>query len=112
MRLFTYLYDKVMRWAEHEYAPRYLAVLSFAESSFFPVPPDVMLAPMTAARPAKGMSFALITTVASGSGTRDSEWRAEVVRTDESAGLATSGVIPGTTSRKLLTGRSARVGTR
>ena len=65
MRLFTPLYDRAMAWAAHPLAPRYLAVLSFAESSFFPVPPDVMLAPMTAAEPAKGLWFALITTIAS-----------------------------------------------
>lgn len=65
MRLFTPLYDRAMIWAAHPLAPRYLAVLSFAESSFFPVPPDVMLAPMTAAEPSKGIRFALITTIAS-----------------------------------------------
>lgn len=54
-----------MAWAAHPHAPRYLAALSFAESSFFPVPPDVMLAPMSAAEPRKGLRFATITTIAS-----------------------------------------------
>jgi membrane protein YqaA with SNARE-associated domain len=54
-----------MRWAAHRHAQWYLAGLSFAESSFFPVPPDVMLAPMALANTAKAWQFALITTVAS-----------------------------------------------
>lgn len=65
MRLFAGLYARAMRWAAHPHAPRYLAGLSFAESSFFPVPPDVMLIPMSAARPDQGLRFALLTTVAS-----------------------------------------------
>ena len=52
-----------LRWAAHRYAPRYLAALSFAESSFFPIPPDVMLMPMALARPTRAMFFALLTTV-------------------------------------------------
>ncbi len=65
MRLFGPLYDRVLSWAGHPHAPRYLGVLSFAESSFFPVPPDVMLAPMTLARPEAAGRYALLTTVAS-----------------------------------------------
>lgn len=65
MRLFSRLLDMVMGWAEHRHASYYLAGLSFAESSFFPVPPDVMLAPMTLAKPEKAWQFALVTTVAS-----------------------------------------------
>lgn len=65
MRLFGPLYDWVIRWSSHRHAERYLAVLSFAESSFFPVPPDVLLAPMTLARPKRGWWLATITTVAS-----------------------------------------------
>lgn len=52
-----------MGWSRHRHATRYLAALSFAESSFFPVPPDVMLAPMAAARPREGMRLAALTTV-------------------------------------------------
>lgn len=65
MKIFSALYDRVMRWSKHRHAPRYLAGLSFAESSFFPIPPDVMLAPMTLAEPARAWRFALLTTVAS-----------------------------------------------
>jgi len=65
MRLFGPLYDRVLAWAAHRHAPRYLGVLSFAESSFFPIPPDVMLAPMTLARPQAATRLALLTTVAS-----------------------------------------------
>ena len=65
MRLFSKLYDKVMRWAEHPHAPRYLTGLSFAESSFFPIPPDVMLAPMSLAKPEQAWRYAFLTTLAS-----------------------------------------------
>ena len=63
--MFAKLYDKVMRWSAHEHAPRYLGGLSFAESSFFPIPPDVMLAPMSLAKPEKAWNYALLTTIAS-----------------------------------------------
>ena len=65
MPIFSALYTRVMGWAAHPHAPRYLAGLSFAESSFFPVPPDVMLAPMALARPERAWSYAWITTLAS-----------------------------------------------
>lgn len=39
--------------------------MSFAESSFFPIPPDVMLAPMSLANPSKAWKFALLTTLTS-----------------------------------------------
>jgi len=48
-RLFSRLFDRVLIWSRHPRAPWYLAALSFAESSFFPIPPDVMLAPMVLA---------------------------------------------------------------
>jgi len=65
MRIFEPLYEKVLSWARHPHAVRYLAGLSFAESSFFPVPPDVMLAPMCVAKPRKAWTYAMVTTVAS-----------------------------------------------
>lgn len=65
MKLFSKLYERVMLWARHPHASRYLTTLSFAESSFFPIPPDVMLAPMSLARPDKAWRYALLTTVAS-----------------------------------------------
>lgn len=68
MKLFSALYARVMRWSNHRHAPRYLAGLSFAESSFFPVPPDVMLAPMALACPQRAWFFAGLTTLASAFG--------------------------------------------
>ena len=68
MKVFSKLYDKVMNWSRHPHAERYLAGLSFAESSFFPIPPDVMLAPMSLAKTDKAFRFALITTLASVAG--------------------------------------------
>lgn len=65
MKLFSALYTRAMQWARHPHAPWYLGGLSFAESSFFPVPPDVMLAPMSLAQPPKAWGFALLTTLAS-----------------------------------------------
>ena len=65
MRIFSPLYSRVMQWARHRHAPWYLAGLSFAESSFFPVPPDVMLAPMSLAQPKRAWWLAAITTLAS-----------------------------------------------
>lgn len=65
MRLFSRLYSRVMQWVRHPHAERYLAGLSFAESSFFPIPPDVMLAPMVLAKPASAWRLALVTTLAS-----------------------------------------------
>ncbi len=63
MRLFRPLYERVLGWSRHPHASRYLAGLSFAESSFFPIPPDVMLAPMCFANRSRAWRFALITTV-------------------------------------------------
>lgn len=54
-----------MRWAVHRHAQWYLVSLSFAESSFFPIPPDVMLAPMVLADNKKAWRYAVMTTVAS-----------------------------------------------
>ena len=63
MKLFAPLYDRVLKWSRHRYAERYLAVLSFAESSFFPIPVDVMLAPMCLAERKKAWRYATIATV-------------------------------------------------
>ena len=59
------LYNWVMRQAESRHALPALIVVSFAESSFFPIPPDVMLAPMVARRPEKAYVFAFWCTLAS-----------------------------------------------
>jgi len=63
--MFRKLYDWVMALARSRNAPVALAIVSFAESSFFPIPPDVMLAPMVAARPNKAFVYAGICTAAS-----------------------------------------------
>ncbi|CAN5336979.1 YqaA family protein [soil metagenome] len=68
MGMFSTLYTRVLAWSAHPRAKWYLGGLSFAESSFFPIPPDVMLAPMTLARPDRGFQYALITTVTSALG--------------------------------------------
>ncbi len=65
MKIFSTLYTRVMQWSKHKNAPWYLGLLSFAESSFFPIPPDVMLAPMSLAMPSKAWRFAFLTTVTS-----------------------------------------------
>lgn len=65
MRFFSRLYEKIMQWAGHPRATTYLAVLSFAESSIFPIPPDFMLAPMTLAKPTKAWHYAFIATCGS-----------------------------------------------
>ncbi len=65
MRVFSWAYRKALDWANHHRAPRYLALLSFTESSFFPIPPDVMLAPMVLAQRHRAWYFATLTTVTS-----------------------------------------------
>jgi len=65
VKIFSALYEWTLKWAEHQLAPRILAVLSFAESVFFPIPPDVLLAPMVLAQRDKAWRFAAITTIAS-----------------------------------------------
>ena len=56
------LYDWVMGLAQHRYAIPLMGVVSFAESSFFPIPPDVMLIPMAIARPDKAWFYATVCT--------------------------------------------------
>ena len=65
MNILDKLYSGTLRLASHAKASYYLFVLSFAESSFFPIPPDVMLAPMCIAKPKKIWRFAFITTIGS-----------------------------------------------
>jgi len=63
--MFRKLYDWVMGLARSRHAPAALAGVSFAESSFFPIPPDVMLAPMVLANRDKAFIYAGICTIAS-----------------------------------------------
>ena len=58
-------YESVKALAGHRRAGTALGVVSFAESSFFPIPPDVMLIPMVQARPDRWWQLALLCTVAS-----------------------------------------------
>ena len=59
------LYDWMFRLAAHRGAPKTLAFFSFIESSFFPIPPDVLLIPMVLADRQKWWRFALLCTIAS-----------------------------------------------
>jgi membrane protein YqaA with SNARE-associated domain len=59
------LYDWVFSLARSKHATKSLALVSFSESSFFPIPPDVMLAPMVLARPERAYFYAMVCTVAS-----------------------------------------------
>ncbi|MDX1507871.1 MAG: YqaA family protein [Woeseiaceae bacterium] len=65
MAIFGPLYERVMRWSRHRHAEWYLGAMSFAESSFFPIPVDVMLAPMCLAQPNRWLRFALNATILS-----------------------------------------------
>ena len=62
------LYDWVFSLARSKHATPALAVISFAESSVFPIPPDVMLAPMILARPERAYFYAAVCTAASVAG--------------------------------------------
>lgn len=59
------LYNWVLHFADTPHGGRALFLLSFAESSFFPVPPDVLLAPLTLGAPKKWFQFALNCSIAS-----------------------------------------------
>ena len=59
------VYDWMLRMAESPYAMYFLAMVAFIESSFFPIPPDIMLIPMVLAMPDKAWKIASIATVAS-----------------------------------------------
>ena len=48
--MFSKLYDKCLKLASHKSANLYLSIVSFVESSFFPIPPDVMIVPMVIAK--------------------------------------------------------------
>ena len=66
--MFRALYDWTLRLAHHRHALRSLAVVSFAESSVFPIPPDVMLVPMILARRDQAYRIATICTITSVAG--------------------------------------------
>ncbi|PLX92890.1 MAG: cytochrome B [Desulfuromonas sp.] len=60
MRLVRRLYDWVLHWAETPYGMPALFLLAFAESSFFPIPPDVLLIALCISLPLKAYRFALV----------------------------------------------------
>ena len=57
------LYDKCVVWAGHKYAKPILAIEAFIESSFFPIPPDVMIVPMVVSKRNEFFRIALIATI-------------------------------------------------
>lgn len=63
--MLTSLYQWTLRLADHPRALWALAVVSFVESSFFPIPPDVLMIPMILARPSRAWLIALVALVAS-----------------------------------------------
>lgn len=65
MKIFTPLYNKAMAWSRHPRAEYYLAGVSFIESSFFPVPTAIMLAPMVLAARERAWRLATIATCTS-----------------------------------------------
>lgn len=65
MSLLRDLYEWMLAWADSPIAVPALFGLAFAESSFFPIPPDVLLIAMTLGRPEQGMWYAAVTTAAS-----------------------------------------------
>tara|TARA_B100000029_G_scaffold258112_1_gene254805 strand:- start:2967 stop:3563 length:597 start_codon:yes stop_codon:yes gene_type:complete len=56
-------YDKCVEWAGHKYAKPALAIEAFIESSFFPIPPDVMIIPMVISKKKEFINIALIATI-------------------------------------------------
>ncbi len=65
MKFVRKLYDWVLHWAETPYGPLALFVLAFAESSFFPIPPDALLIALALGIRKKSFTFAAICTLAS-----------------------------------------------
>jgi membrane protein YqaA with SNARE-associated domain len=65
MKLFEPLYVRAMQWARHRHATALLALLSFFEAIIFPIPPEVMLAPMCLAQPKRGWYFATVSLLGS-----------------------------------------------
>ncbi len=65
MLLLRRLYDWVLHWAQTPYGVPVLFLLAFAESSFFPLPPDILLLALCLSLPARSYRFALLTTIGS-----------------------------------------------
>lgn len=65
MKIFAPIYEFCLRLARHRHAPAWLTGISAVESVVFPIPPDVMLAPMALAQPKKWWRFAALCTLGS-----------------------------------------------
>jgi len=65
MNIIRKLYDWTLNKARHPKAPLFLALIAFTESSFFPIPPDVVLIPMIIAKRIKAWVYAFICTISS-----------------------------------------------
>ena len=61
--MFKKLYDKSLELASNKRSNLYLGIVSFVESSFFPIPPDVMIVPMVLAKKDSYLKIFLIATV-------------------------------------------------
>lgn len=59
------LYDTTLSWADHRHAIWILAIVAFVESSFFPIPPDILMIPMILARPSRAFLIASVALLAS-----------------------------------------------
>jgi membrane protein YqaA with SNARE-associated domain len=65
MKLFGPIYERALAWARNPHAPALLTGLSFTEAVFFPVPPEVMLAPMALSQPKRAFRFASLSLLGS-----------------------------------------------
>ena len=61
--MFTQLYNKCIKLAAHKNSNYFLGIISFIESSFFPIPPDIMIAPMAIAKKTEFLKIFLIATI-------------------------------------------------
>jgi len=61
--MFTRLYNKCLKLASHKNSNYFLGIISFIESSFFPIPPDIMIAPMAIAKKKKFLKIFFIATI-------------------------------------------------
>ncbi|SHI70671.1 membrane protein YqaA, SNARE-associated domain [Malonomonas rubra DSM 5091] len=68
MKVVRRLYDWVLSWADTPYGVPALFLLAFAEASFFPIPPDVLLIALCLAIPTRSYRFALVATIGSATG--------------------------------------------
>ncbi len=65
MKIFAPMYARAIAWSRHPRAPAFLTGLSFVEAIIFPVPPEVMLAPMSLAQPKRALWFATLSLLGS-----------------------------------------------